>query len=477
MRSCHSAVVKSSALSAALAVAVAAASSAHAAPANPRPDVAITDVSVVDVEHGRLIAPRTVVVSDGRIAAIGASSEVGVPAGAQRIDGRGRFLIPGLVDMHVHLFNNASHRPPNTWSFPLYVANGVTAIREMAALPAQIATVNAWRASSADGTLVAPRIVAAGVAVDGSTPAEAVRYVDMAADAGADFIKVFSDVSAANWRAILDESRRRGLPLSGHVPAGVPVRTAATAGQSTDEHLTQVFEACTAIEQQMIDERGGLAGDALVERNDAQEPRVLDAYDQRACDRVAHALAATRQVQVPTLVLPWVESKPADPAMARDPRWKYLRADERARWQRVAGELTAQQRAVGARRWGVARKIASTLHRAGVPLLAGTDAPMPSVYPGFALHDELERFVDVGLTPAEALRAATLAPASFLGIADKAGSIEVGKRADLVLLDADPLRDIRNTRRIEAVLLDGRPLTRAALDTLLADAASTAGAD
>ena len=477
MRSHRFAVARLIVILAAAAVVVAIAIDAHAAPAVRRPDIAITDVSIVDVEHARMITPRTVVVSEGRIVAIDTPAKAHVPRGAQRIDGHGRFLIPGLVDMHVHLFNNASKRPPNTWSFPLYVANGVTAVREMAALPESIATVNAWRASVTEGTLVAPRIVAAGVVVDGASPVEAAQRVDVAADAGADFIKVFSDVSAANWRAILDESRRRALPLAGHVPAGVPVLTAATAGQRTDEHLTQVFEACTPIEQRIIDERRDLAGDALVELSDAQEPLVLDSYERRACERVARALAPTGLVQVPTLVLAWVESKPPDPAMASDPRWKYLRADERARWQRVATELTPDQRAVAARRWGVARKITATLHDAGVTMIAGTDAPMPGVYPGSALHDELERFVDAGFTPAEALRAATLGPASFLGIADKAGSVDVGKRADLVLLDADPLRDIRNTRRIEAVVLDGRPLTRAALDALLAAAANAAGSN
>ena len=391
----------------------------------PRPDIAITDVSIVDVEHGRTTPARTVIVADGRIATIAAPSEARIPDGAQRIDGHGRFLIPGLVDMHVHLFNNSSHRPPNTWSFPLYIANGVTAVREMAALPASLATVNAWRASVDDGTLVAPRIVAAGVPVDGASPEEAAQRVDIAADAGADFIKVFSDVPAANWRAILDASRRRGLPVAGHVPAGVSVLTAATAGQRTVEHLTQVFEACTAIEQRVLDERSDLAGDALTARNDEQEPRVLDAYDQQACDRIAAALAKSTQVQVPTLALAWVQSKPADHAMARDPRWKYLRADERARWLRIADETTAAQQTVAARRWVVAQKIATTLHRAGVPMLAGTDSPMPGLYPGFALHDELERLVDAGLTPAEALRAATLAPATFLGIAGKTGSVEV----------------------------------------------------
>jgi imidazolonepropionase-like amidohydrolase len=436
-----------------------------------RPDLAIENVAIVDVEHGRVTLPQTVVVSNGRIAAIGAHAAI--PDGATRIDGRGRFLIPGLVDAHVHLFNNFSKRPPNTWTFPLYVANGVTGIREMAALPDDIVRVNAWRAAVDEGTLVAPRILAAGVAVDGRTPAEAAQRVDLAADAHADFIKVFSGVSVSNWRAIVDEAGKRGLSVAGHIPAGVPALVAAKAGQRSGEHLTQLFEACTPIESTVIDARKDLAGDALVERMDADESHVLDAFDARACDRIARALAKTRQVQVPTLVLPWVEAQPVAFTPA-DPRWAYLRPDERTRWQRATAAITPAEHAVASRRWGVASKIAASLDRAGVPMLAGTDAPMPGVYPGFALHDELERLVDAGLTPGEALRAATLAPAKFFGIEREAGTVATGKRADLVLLDADPLRDVRNTRRIDAVVLDGRLLDRTAIDALLAKAATGA---
>jgi imidazolonepropionase-like amidohydrolase len=452
-------------------LAIAACLGATAARAAEPPNLAIENVAIVDVERGRVTAPQTVTVSNGRIVAIG--TEAAIPDNATRIDGRGRFLMPGLVDAHVHLFNNFSKRPPNTWAFPLFVANGVTGVREMAAVPDDIATVNAWRAALADGTLVAPRVLAAGVAVDGKTPAEAAQRVDAAADAHADFIKVFSGVSVANWHAILEEAGKRGIPVAGHVPAGIPVLVAAQAGQRTAEHLMQVFEACTPIENAVIDARKQLAGSALAERADADEPRVLAAFDARTCEREARALAKTRQVQVPTIVLPWVESQPAHDA-STDPRWKYLRPDERTRWQRIAEQSTPEQRTVAERRRDVARKIVLALDRANVPIVAGTDAPMPNVYPGFALHDELERLVDAGLTSAEALRAATLAPARLFGIEREAGTITIGKRADLVLLDADPLRDIRNTRRIEAVVLDGRIFDRAALDALLAKAADDA---
>ncbi len=446
-----------------------------AAAAVGRPTIAITDVSIVDVARGVIVGPRTVLIEDGRIAAIDAPSNVAIPEGAGRVDGHGRFLMPGLVDMHVHLFNNASHRPPNTWSFPLYVANGVTGVREMATLPESIATVDAWRGAIADGSLVAPRILAAGVVAWGPLPDDATHQVELAANAGADFIKVFSEISEPAWRAVLEAARARSLPVMGHVPAGISALTAAEAGQRSEEHLMQVFEACSTTERSALDGRRGLAGDALVARRDADEARVLGAFDQRTCDRAAIALKRSGEAQVPTLVLDKAESGPRDPeSFSSDPRWKYLRADERARWQRVAREVTPAERAVAPRRWPVARRIVASLHRAGVPILAGTDAPMPNVYPGFALHQELELLVESGMSPAEALRTATLAPATFLGIAGESGSVVAGQRADLVLLDADPLRDIRNAGRIDAVVLDGRVLRRAALDALLADAARSA---
>ena len=452
-------------------------SATHAAQAPDRSIVAITDVSIVDVEKGRLLGPRTVQIADGLVAAIDKPGEGHIPAGAQRVDGRGRFLIPGLVDMHVHLFNNSSRRPPNTWAFALFIANGVTAVREMASEPASIFIVNRWREAIANGALVAPRILAAGVVVYGKSPEDVARQVDVAADVGADFIKVFSEIPEAKWRATLEAARHRSLPVMGHVPAGVSLLASAEAGQRSGEHLMQAFEACTTIEQSVLDDRRGLAGEELVARRDAQEARVLDAFDQRTCDRVAAALVSSGQAQVPTLVLPFVESKPADRNPQRDPRWRYLRADERARWLRILDDSSSLDQTIAARRWVVARKIVASLYHAGVPVLAGTDTPMPRVYPGFSLQQELELFVESGMSPADALRAATLAPALFLGIGDKTGSVAVGKRADLVLLDRNPLRDIRNIRGIRAVVFDGRLLTRSALDAVLADEAKTVSGD
>lgn len=443
----------------------------QARPLPERQTVAITDVTIVDVAHDRPSAPRTVIVDNGRIVAIEPAHRAHIPARALRVAGRGRFLIPGLVDMHVHFFNLSSRRPPNDWGFPLYIANGVTAVREMRGDAASMALVAQWRKALDTGEFAVPRILAAGIAVYGESAPDAASAVDAAANAGADFIKVFSEVPVAHWRAILAAARARALPVAGHVPAGVTLLEAAAAGQRSSEHLMQAYEACSSSETQLLGERRELQGDVLVEQRDAQEARVLATFDASVCGTIAKTLAATGQAQVPTLVLANEDALDRG-SMSADPRWRYLRADERTRWQKFLAGYTAQDAALAQQRWPVAHRIVAAMHAAGVRILAGTDSPMPGVYPGFSLHEEMALLVESGLTPREALRSATLAPAEFLGIATTSGSIAAGKRADLVLLDADPTKDIRNSRRINAVLLDGRLLRRADLDALLEEAAT-----
>jgi imidazolonepropionase-like amidohydrolase len=439
-----------------------------------RQRIAIVDVNVVDLAHDRPRRPRTVLIDDGRIVAVADPRTVQIPDGAHRVDGKGRFLIPGLVDMHVHLFNGYSRRPPNDWTFPLFVANGVTAVREMNADMAVLALVRQWRRELDDGERLAPRILAAGVAVHGTSPDNAALQVDAAAEAGADFIKVFSDIPPAHWLSVIEAAQRRSLPVAGHDPAQVPLLTAATR-QASNEHLMQTAEACSSIGQRVIDERRAATDELTAEQRDAEEARVLQTFDGRRCRHVAAALATTGQVQVPTLVLPHAESMRRVHASASDPRARYLRADERLRWERLLADVAVADSGLARQRFRTARRIVSAFHRAGVIVLAGTDAPMPEIYPGFSLHEELTLLVDAGLSPRDALRAATLRPAQFLGLSATQGSIEVGKRANLVLLDADPSRDIRHTRSIRAVVLDGRLLQREALDALLEDAARDVG--
>ena len=433
-----------------------------------KPSIAIEDVAVVDIVRGKLLSPRTVVIVDGRIAAVGETDAITIPPGAIRVEGRGRYLMPGLVDMHVHLFNNASRRPPNEWAFSLFVANGVTGVREMRAEPAQIATIERWRTLAHRGELVAPRLLDAGIAVDGETADAARKQVREAKRAGAGFIKVFSEVREPQWRAILAEARALQIPVCGHIPAEVGLLEAATAGQRSNEHLTQVYEACSSKEKEWLGARKDLANKDLMKLRETQETPVLESFDQSTCDRTAAALARTKQAQVPTLVLPFFEAQGAPKNFRDDARWRYLRPDEQARWERAfADGYPVPGDKLAARRLDVSLKIVKTLGAAGVRILTGTDTPMPQVYPGFSLHKELALLVEGGLRPADALRAATIWPAEFLGLGSTIGSVDPGKRADLLLLNGNPLSDISQTQCIHAVVLDGRLLLRTDLDGLL----------
>lgn len=451
-----------------LAIAMAAHSPATTATASSsRPDLVIEKVAIVDVVAGRISEPQAVVVVDGRIAAIGEAGGLTFPSSAVHVDGSGSYLMPGLVDLHVHLFNNASHRPPNEWALPLFVAQGVTAVREMAAQPADMATMARWRSRAERGDLIAPRIGAAGIPVRGDSPEAARQAVRAIRAAGADFIKVFSEMRAPPWKATMEEARRQGLPVCGHIPRGVALLEAARSGQRSNEHLTQVYEACSEHEDQILATRSRAGEEKTAAERDGEERAMLESFARAACERSAQLLAKTGQTQVPTLVLPYFEAHRSRSDFRDDARWKSLRGDEQERWARIL-ERPTEAADLATRRWKVSRQIVRILHLAGVPILAGTDTPMPLVYPGSSLHKELELLVEAGLTPAEAIRAATLGPAQFLERSGREGTIAVGHRADLLLLRANPLEEIANTQRIEAVVLEGRLLRRPELDALAA---------
>jgi hypothetical protein len=435
--------------------------------ASAAPEVlAIEGITVVDVDHGVHLGPRTILIVERRIAALDAPGSVAIPDGATRVDGRGLFLVPGFTDAHVHLFNNASGRPPNDWAFPLFVAHGVTRVRDMMTRPDAMPSVRAWRQALADRSLIAPRVITS-TPVSGEDAAALRAQVEAARAAGVDGIKLFSGVSVSALQVIRDAVRTAGLPLYGHVPAGITVRSASLR---SNEHLMQVYEACTRHERRFLAARYIIGGAGPVAVRDAQEAEVLAAFDAYACQRVAKALADSRARQVPTLVLAHFEARGDATGFRTDPRYLQLRPDERARWERILATRSAAEVALGVARREVSLKIVRELHQAGVPLVAGTDAPMPLVYPGSSLHEEMGLLVEAGLSPAAALRTATLGAAEMLDQETGSGRIAVGMPADLVLLEADPLADIAHTRRIRSVMLDGRLLDRAALDALLAPA-------
>jgi imidazolonepropionase-like amidohydrolase len=358
-----------------------------------------------------------------------------IPAGAQVVDGKSGFVIPGLWDMHVHLGNAGEA------ALPQFIAHGVTGVRDMGT--ERFEPLRQWRVEVLAQTRVGPRIVAAGPIVDGQTPnwplrvtvrdAESARKtVDSLAAVGVDFIKVHQQLSREAYFGVAAEARRLNIPFAGHVPVGVTGVEAAAAGQRSLEHMT------------------GVPG--------VSEPTFHN---------VVAAFRRNTTWIDPTLSVYWVMAHRTDSAVINDPRNQLITPGLRQFWDEQqsawSGDLS-----IPAMRASLDRMSASVraLQGAGIPLLTGTDLGFIYIYPGSSVHDELERLVAAGLLPLEALRAATLNPARYLGWERELGAVEAGKLADLVLLDANPLDSIRNTRRIRAVIANGRYFDRAELDRL-----------
>jgi imidazolonepropionase-like amidohydrolase len=437
--------------------------------------IAITHVSVIDVASGATRPDNTVLVTGNRITYAGPAASAKIPSGATIIDGRGKFLIPGLWDMHVHGFVWV----PSEFAWPLMIANGVTGARDMGWY---IDTTLRWRSDIAAGREIGPRLVA-GARVDGPvnkakfvahvvTEEDGVRAVDTLSrrkdgSRRADFIKTYSWVPRAAYFGIAREAKKLGVPFSGHVPYSVSVIEASDVGERSIEHEDDLMRACTSRDS-LLRARFGDTTSAKSDQVDmirAQARLIRTSYDPVHCKSVIATLARNHTWVTPTLVVYQPYAHAFDSASTH-PEWsKYVPGLVQGGWLHKSEQLTPADSMVVRSYFSFDRT--HDLKDAGVKLLAGTDMPQPFVYPGFSLHEELELLVRSGLTPLEALRAATWNPAEFLGALDSLGTVTQGKVADLVLLDADPLIDIRNTRRISAVIANGRLFDRAARAQLL----------
>jgi imidazolonepropionase-like amidohydrolase len=446
--------------------------------------LAFTNVTVIDVRDGVARPDVTVVVSGDRITAVGATDEVEIPPDATVIDGSGKYLIPGLWDMHVHV----SHDDSRTRSLylPLFVAHGVTGIREMSGQSFNLRQ----REEIAAGTLLGPRMVV-GKKVDGPNPwpthpagrvvkvahaEEARRVVDSLSAEGYDFVKPYQFLSAEVYRALHEQGRAIGMEVSGEIPMSVSLWEAAALGHPTVEHLTGVELACSGQEEELRvkyrRQAAELAADTTLRTHipvwNHTEWESLATWDPEKCRALYRHLVAHGTWVVPTLVTLRHVSYPANPDIRNDPRQRYLPPGE---WdpEGVADWYDPERRLRPTYEHRLRTLV--DLHQAGVGILAGTDFPA-----GFMLHDELALYVESGLSPLDALRTATLNPARYLGATDSLGTVEAGKIADLVLLDANPLEDISNTHRIAGVVLGGRYFDRQELDALLAQAEAAADA-
>lgn len=445
------------------------------------PSLVFTHVTVIDGTGAPARAGMTAVVTGGRIAGLGPGTRVRIPPNAKVIDGTGKFLVPGLWDMHVH----ALRAGETETFFRLFVANGVTGIRDMGGPPGDFPRAAEWKQKTADGVAVGPRLVA-GPMLDGNPPVRrdvGVPVTD-AADAraavrrfkgqGADFIKVYNNLTREAYLAIVDEGRKQQLPVVGHIPAAITLAEASDAGQKSIEHL------------------GGMPFLLLAAASDAQDAtprgsilalarRLIDTYSPSKATALFARFAANGTWQTPTLVTYEGLAYKDEATLTALGHTKYLPASTIQRLAqggpaRLDANGRSQSRAE--QQLAVARFLDSTarfippMKSAGVKFLAGSDTPSNYAVPGFSLHEELQLLVRHGLTPMEALQSATRNAAEFLGRLDSSGTLEHGKAADMILLDANPLSDIGNTRRIHAVVANGRLFDRAALDGLLESAAS-----
>jgi len=464
-------------------------------PELPRKDIAnplvFDHVTVIDVTGGPALIDRTVVVTGDSISAIAASGSIAIPSGAQVVDGRGEFLIPGLWDMHTHIAGiNANPAWAKNTLIPLLVANGITGIRDMGG---DLDALEGWRREIESGTLVGPRIVAAGpmllpARASGTaaepadpailrigTPEEARSAVDSLQKRGADFIKII-DVSREVYFAIASESKKIGIPFAGHIPWAVNATEASNAGQKSIEHIIYSSLAldCSAQEKEI---RRKIT-EASAKRDGQAVAELSDEANRTFSSEKAAALWQTFKKNetwvTPTLFSISVNAHRLD-ELPDDPQLAYLPESLRKEWapKKSPSQDDRDTAAWWERQFVNDRKLTGEMHRAGVRLLAGSDSLDRYDFVGTSLHEELQMLVSAGLTPLEALQTATVNPAEYLAEKD-AGKISIGNRADLVLLDADPTQDIRNTRKISAVVLRGRMLDRADLDAMASRARAAA---
>lgn len=446
-------------------------------------------VTVIDVREGVARPDMTVVVTGNRITRVGRTGSVEVPAGSTVVDATGKYLMPGLWDMHAHIVSD-------DWVLPLLRVNGITGLRSMHGGE----RIHVIEEKRQDGNYLGFEFSYSSPILDGppglwpgsliaATPEQGRAAVRRLHAARYDFVKVYSNLSRETYFAIADEAAELGYPFAGHVPWPVSVPEAMAAGQDSIEHMVGLgFLVRRPDElQRMIRDR-----DAAIASPNGQIDLfkwfdyVLRHHDATRLPLLLDLVGGSGTWFCPTLVNLRASAYSNDSAFADDPRLKYVPEEELAIWQAPleSGEFPQEFMSRNERHFELSRqyyrKVSSLLKPmvdAGAKFLAGTDIGNPYLYPGFSLHDELALFVEAGFTPLEALRTATLNPALYLGRVADLGSVEEQKIANLVLLDANPLEDISNTQRIRSVVANGRHLDRQALDMLLTQAEAAAAPD
>jgi len=455
------------------------------------PSLALMHVTVIDATGAPPKPDMTVIIVGYRIAEIAKSDSIRIPRYARTIDATGSFLIPGLWDMHAHPDDPELwpvNPPPREKEklLTLLIANGVTGIRDMGG---DLKLLQEWRMRFS-GT-VGPHIYACGPLLDGPKPMWPGSIAISTADEGrqavrdlkkqrADFVKVYSLLPRDAYFAIADEAKKLKIPFAGHVPNSVTPEEASDAGQASEEHLLQIVEACSdteAIKKKVDELRAAGATPVAVRR--AYIETMLATFDSKKAETLFAKFVKNNTWVTPTIVV-WQNNASFEEDSAKyAERMKYLPRYIRDYWdpknnahlknrspERLAGEKQLVKKYL---------EIIAMMQRAGVKLMTGSDfGANPLLFPGWGVHDEMALLVKAGLTPMEAIQAATRNPATFLGLERSVGTIEKGKIADIVVLSANPLEDISNTRKVNAVIFEGSMSDRAELNRMLSSVAASA---
>jgi len=428
--------------------------------AQPPAPVAFENVTVIPMDNERQVAALTVVIQDARIAAIGPAGEVSIPDGATRVDGQGKYLMPGLTETHGHLPSGSASPEMVDRVLQLNVLNGITTVRGMLGHPAQIE----WRQQAASWQRLAPRLILAGPSINGNsapTPEVAVRMVQEQKAAGYDLLKIHPGLSRAAFDAMAETAHRMNIPFAGHVPLDVGVQRAIEAGYASIDHMDGYMEALIADGAPVTLEQSGLFGSGLVGHinRDKLAPLVRATREAgiyvNATESLMQTLAGTGQ---PERML-------ADAAMAWWPQSDVNQWADSVREFQANPEFTPDRRAeyLELRSW-----LIRSLHEGGVTLLLGADAPQIGNVPGFATLQELQLMTAAGLSNFEALATGTRNVGQYLAEPDF-GTIAVGHRADLLLLDGDPLVDVGNVRKQAGVMVNGRWLPKTEIEQRMAE--------
>jgi len=426
----------------------------------------ITHATVIDTVTGKTQPDTTIIINGNRITTVSPSTQL-KPTAGQVIDATGKYLIPGLWDMHTHVYFDSTAADGTDLVLPLFLANGITGIRDMGSA---LDPVLQARDDIAAHRLLGPRMIVSGPMLDGpkshykaaiaiATPEDGRKAVDMLKGRGVDFIKVQSGIPREAYFAIADESKKIGIPFEGHVPDSIRASEAVASGQRTFEHLIGIFEASSPDETKYLTSKKTVG-------------MFLATYDPAREAKIISLLARNQVWQCPTLF--WERGQwlvdaidyTKDPDLAYAPHtWvdKHWPAAQKGIMKSLDTDPLSIRKKFVTHELDIVRK----LHAANVPFLAGTDTPAGvDVLPGISLHLELQRFVAAGFSPLQALQTATLNPAKFYNNLNDYGTVQPGRIADLVLLEANPLNSIANTRKIAAVITDGRYLSQQDLTEL-----------